>query len=390
MNKFVPKIPGKPLLKRRTYEIPNEYTLAYEQAGVTNRDEQIMLFHITQFGGFKINRIPKNMNFQDDFIKKWLKSDYTSGQHHYSANTNFIVNFGNLNIEPLQKIWRQKPLNEEEMFENGFTREEIESSFNFLSELNKFYSTLKLNIAIPNSGISSKDRVQLSRFHGRPYLVKKPKAGGRFFHPETSYQRINSSLRQLITINDEKSCEFDIVAATLQFLNIGLEKKGIGSIAETVLSHQDPFQYFLSVVNSNYFMLTNNERPMDRDDLKLLVYTAMYSTKEKRKFNVSNKLKKMGRSYGYKEFAREFPCFFNTLKNADASFDMPLHMLIYREESRYAQRVLTKGCLEQSIPIIPIHDSFMTPTKNSKSLKSIMEEVSLELYGKILEYKQKY
>ena len=181
--------------------IPSSYVDAYNEAEVINPDWQMMFFHVTQFGGFRLRKIPKGMKWDDQFIDKWFKHGCDFGYSNFRANANFLSRFGMLESKPLEKKWRCSVLNPDEMTENGFSDEEIQDSVRFLSELNEFYSSLRLDIPLLNSGITNEDRIQLSRFHGIPYLVKKPKAGGRFFHPETSYQRISSSLRQMMTIN---------------------------------------------------------------------------------------------------------------------------------------------------------------------------------------------
>jgi hypothetical protein len=74
-KKFVPKIPKRPVLKRETYTIPSSYKSAYEKAGVTNIDEQMMLFYTTQFGGFKFKRLPGDIEVDEEFLKNGLKKN---------------------------------------------------------------------------------------------------------------------------------------------------------------------------------------------------------------------------------------------------------------------------------------------------------------------------
>jgi len=194
-NKFRSIVPRKPVLRRKTYDLPSAYSDAYAQAGVTDHDEQMMLFHTTQFGGFKIRKIPSSMRFDKAFLDKWFKQDYDNGYRIFRANHEFLSVFGNLEVKPLEKKWHNHVLNIGEMFENGFSNEEINRAICFLEELNKFYLSLRLNIRTLGSGITAEDRIQLSRFNAIPYLVKKAKAGGRFFNPGSSYQRISSPIR---------------------------------------------------------------------------------------------------------------------------------------------------------------------------------------------------
>jgi len=383
-KKFVQKVPKKPILRKKTYKIPSSYTNVYGKCGITNSDEQIILFHLTQFGGFRL----KKNHINTEFIGEWCKADHDAGYYQFRANQNFLAKFGRIKIQPLEKIWRNDPLNYLEMKECGYSDDEINESMEFLTKLNRFYSDLKLNISPPHSGITAKDRVQLSRFHGIPYLVKKPKAGGRFFNPETSYQRISSALRQMITINGRKTSEIDISASTLQFLNISIEKYASASLMDAVLSKRDPYEYFLSRLNSDEFLSQHREQPIDRESVKTLVYTIIYSLNANQETNVNQKLKAMERQYKHSDFVQLFPEFFSALSTIKK--DDPLHMVIFREESRYAKEILQTGCLEYNIPILPIHDSFMTTTKNLSNLERIMDITSEKLYGRHLLYKQKY
>ena len=389
-RKFTLKVPRKPILRRQTYDIPATYLDVYHKAGITNSDELMILFHVTQFGGFRLKRVPANMRFNKGFIEKWFKHENGFGYHHFRANPCFLRKFGGLEIKALEKRWRSDVLNDDEMREHGFSDDEIRKAEAFLSDLNDFYSSLRLDIQVPQTGITAEDRIQLSRFHGIPYLVKKPKAGGRFFHPETSYQRISSSIRPMMTINGKKTSEVDLSAATIQFLNIALGKHSLGSIEDTLLSYDDPYQYFLSTLNSEDVLRQYDERPMGRETLKTILYTAIYSSESKQVFNVDRKLRLMGRAYSHRDLVSFFPEFFNALSALKSGTGLPAHMVIYREESRYTQEVLQRGCLERKLPILPIHDSFITTTSNSKNLKEIMDDASVRLYGRPLSHKQKY
>jgi len=389
-RKFNLKIPKKPFLKRQTYDIPEKYLTAYKTAGIDNADEQIMLFHITQFGGFRVKKMPSDLELGPNFIDTWCKHKSESGYSHFKASPRFLHTFGGIEVEPLQRRWNLDALNQDDMEECGFTKQEIQDSYTFLDELNKFYSALKINLSSPRSGITAEDRVYLSGIHGRPFLVKKPHAGGRFFHPGFSYQRMSSSLRPLITINGERTCEFDLSAATLQFLNICFERETTESLQESILHNGDPYQYFLSELNNPNFLIEYEERPTERDDIKTIVYTMIFSPVNRQRSNVNRRLRLMGRNYDHPTLVSYFPEFFNALTALCNGKNVPLHMPIFREESRFTQAVLQKGCLEERLPILPLHDSFITTETNSKRLGEILDSVSEGLYGRRLTYKQKY
>ena len=381
-KRFTPKIPRKPLFKRQSYVIPPSYVESYRSFGVTNPDEQMMLFHVTQFGGFRCKTIPKYLRDKIDERSSWFKIKREFGFHHFRASPEFLSTFGDIDIMPLRKIWRESPVKDGEMREYGFSEEECRDSREFLNELNHFYSSLEIDIPMPSSGITLEDRMNLARFHATPFLVKKPKAGGRFFNPGSSFQRIESSLRQMLTINDEPTSEVDISAATLQFLGIVLgQLKGNGMMGE-ILSNGDPYQYFLDRL----------EDGVKRDEIKPMIYAAIYSDKKRQKSSVVRKARSfLGEGYSYRRLSSIFPEFFSAVNFMKAKTDAPPHVVLFREESRYAQKVLERGCLELKIPIIPIHDSFITTAgRNVPRLKRVMNETSEKLYGKRLAYKVKY
>lgn len=389
-KRFTKKIPGKPFLRRETYDIPETYVAAYRDAGITEQDALVMLFHLTQFGGFRLRRVPADLHIEREFVDRWFKHEWEGRYHTFKANAAFIDRFGALEIRPLQKRWRSIAVDWCAMFAEGFSDDEVKDAIDLLTELNEFYTTLQLDIRAPKSGLSAEDRIELSRFHGVPFLVKKPKAGGRLFHPETSYQRISSSLRPLLTINGERTSEIDLTAATMQFLNIALRRHALNSLDALVLSNGDPYQYFLSTLNSQPVLGAHTERPMEREALKTLLYTAIYSSESKQEVNVNRKLRLMGREYKHKDLTSFFPEFFGALTALRSRTGRPLHMVIYKEESSYAQRVLRKGCLEERIPVLPLHDSFIVPRQEVDHLRAIMDAVALELYERRLAYKQKY
>jgi hypothetical protein len=387
-RKYLPMIPKKPLFRRSSYMTPDNYSSAYEKAGITNNDEQTMLFHVTQFGGFRCKGIPSYIKNKKEFLSNWFEIERDSGFYHFGANNKFLSTFGNIKLKPLKKIWHNGVVNEEEMGECGFSDEEVKDSQDFLHSLNEFYSSLKVGIAIPASGISLEDRVNLARFHEIPFLVKKPKAGGRFFHPGSSYQRIASSLRPMITINGKKTSEIDLSAATLQFLGIILKEYACS--LNNILSEKDPYQYFMRKLNPAPDKSKVSDLEIQREDLKTLIYTTIYSQKKTQKSNVSYKLRCMGIGYSYYDLVELFPEFFEAINTLKSKLEFPPHIAIFKEESRYAQEVLKKGCLELKLPIIPIHDSFITTRDNIPKLKKILDSTSKNLYGKCLYYKVKY
>jgi len=388
-KEYIQKIPKKPLFKRISYIIPDNYSTVYKNKGITDNDEQIMLFNATQFGGFRCKQIPSYIKNRMEFALDWFDIRRDNGFYNFKANSRFLSELGNIKIRPLKKIWNNQVVNEDEMHEYGFSDAELKESRDFLNALNKFYSSLRIGISIPASGITLEDRVNLARFNEIPFLVKKPKAGGRFFHPGSSFQRIASPLRTMLTINGSKTSEIDISAATLQFLGIVLKKYVSSKIMDQILSKDDPYQYFLERLNSINAQ-RNDKGEILREDLKTIIYTTVYSSKKTQKHSVDHKLRLLGTRYKYSEFAKIFPEFFNAVDALKLKLDFPPHIAVYREESKYAQKVLEKGCLELKLPIIPIHDSFITTINNIPKLKDIIDSTATELYGRHLSYKIKY
>ncbi len=381
------KIPILPLFRKNSYIIPETYSLKYDELGINRAEEKRVLFHLTQFGGFRMRKIPRKFA-STQFIDEWCVVKKAGKGYSFKSNTNFMERLGDIELRPLEKIWHNKCVNESSMVECGYESEEINKIKKFLGELNKFYSSIRVELKMPQSGIAVKDRIQLANFHSVPFLVAKPLAGGRFFHPETSYQRINSVLRPMLTINGAYTAEIDISAATLQFLNIALENKGNGSIAD-ILDRSDPYNYFSSELNSSCNLNREGWHEVDRDTLKSLIYTLIYSPGESRGRNLNYKLRNIGHSARYMDFVEIFPEFFEALDSLRES-EFPVHMLINREESTYARSVLEKGCLVKGFPILPLHDSFIVQHETVGDLENIMDESSRELYGRQLRYKRKF
>jgi hypothetical protein len=398
-HKFKRVIPKIPVYKKNTYTIPKSYSKTYEQIGITDYDEQKALFFVTQFGGFRLKRIPSYFKDSEEFFSKWFKSKNEQGFFHFKANTKFISKLSDIKIEPVERNnYKTAEYRDEFLTENGFSKKEADEIQRFQDNINEFYRSLRLNIIMPNSGITGEDKIDLSRFNSVPHLQYKPKAGGRFFQsgPGGSYQRISNSLRPFLTINGEKTSEIDITAATIQFLNITLEKfLGHSPISKKGLSQGDPYKYFLDKINSPEFKNAHKEKQnLSRDNLKNLIYTLIYSSSSSEQRNINRHLKIMGKHYYYSDLEKKFPEFFKvisefkTLPLIDGKI-YPAHITIYKEESKFAREVLERGCLEKKIAILPIHDSFITTSKNVKKLEHIIRDVSQELYGYILPYKQK-
>jgi hypothetical protein len=303
-----------------------------------------------------------------------------------------------------------------------------------------------------------KDVFNAWRFEQNPYLIKSAKAGGRFFNPNCSYQNISTELRKLLLINDEKTAEIDLSAASLQFLNIAIKKyysghKGLNdqlnldnffirdfspekylkelseifklreenndpndeifinviwnrdsatfkkdflenalytvSYLKQIINFSDPYEFFLKRINSEERGLFKLEEDLTRDNIKELIYTLIFSQKEKEKNNINRKIRELGKEFDYDRFNYGFKDFFGALKFFKNNVEVP-HIGIFKEESNYAQKVLEEGCLKQEIPILPLHDSFIVPISKIDNLEEIIVKTSTDLYGKPLLYKRKY
>lgn len=143
----------------------------------------------------------------------------------------------------------------------------------------------------------------------------------------------------------------------------------LNSLEDIILSHDDPYQYFLSILNSKAVLHQYNKQPIGRDMLKDLLYTTIYSSESRQESNVNRKLKFIKRRYRFADFVSLFPEFFTSLTEPRFTTGLPLHLVINREESKYAQEVLKMACLEQRLPVLPLHDSFITTSSHTDSLK---------------------
>jgi hypothetical protein len=384
------------------YHIPENYSRLYEEKGVIDPDMQKALFFVTQFGGFKFKKIPSYLKDELEFFSTWFKIKNENGFFQFKANSNFISELGDIQIGPLiRSRFKREYYPDEILIENGFSRTEVFEIESLQDKLNDFYSTIRLNIVLPYSGITAEDRIDLSRFNAVPHLQFRPKAGGRLFQsgPGSSYQRISSNLRPFLTIDGEKIIELDITAATLQFLNVSLEKLlGYSPLSKAGLS-EDPYQYFLDKINSKTFKnypddIKDEECYTSRDDLKNVLYTIIYSTLNSQEKNVNRRLRVMGKKYYYSDLKKEFPRFFELMSDLKSRplIDgklYPAHIAINKEESRFAREVLKRGCLEERFVILPIHDSFISTKSNSEKLEKIVRQVSSDFYGYVLPYKYK-
>lgn len=401
-KKLIPKIP---IFRRNIYDIPENYFELYKTREITNSDEQKALFYVTQFGGFRFKKIPSYFKEKEDFFSKWFKSKYEHGYFHFKANYNFISQFGDTKIEPLlRKEYPIKYYDDSFLIENGIGLEESVEIEDFLRNLNEYYASLRLNLKMPSSGITSEDRIDLSRFNSIPHFQYKPLAGNRLFQsgPGSSYQSISSNLRPCLRINGEDTTEIDISASTLQFLNLVLEKyTGNSAMSKQALSEGDPYQYFLDKINSVDFKNIHGQiEDIGRDSVKNLLYTLIYSPLNSQERNVNRHLRLTKKNYSYLGLKEKFPEFFQLIDSIksipsdgtenEGGKKFPPHLLIFKEESRFAREILKKSCLEEKFPVIPLHDSFITPSKHYQDLERIICDVSMEFYDYVLSHKKKF
>ena len=400
-------IPKLPIFKREMYHIPESYSEIYRSNGISDLYEQKTLFYVTQFGGFRLKKIPSYLKGKEDFFERWFKSKYENGYFHFKASSDFISQFGDRKIEPLlRRNYSEKGEVAEFLLslEEGVEAQEFGEASGLLKDLNNFYASVKVNLEIPSSGITYTDKIDLSRFNSIPHFQCKPLAGNRLFHsgPGSSYQSISSNLRPFLTINGEKTTEIDISASTLQFLNLALEKHtGKAPMSKFTLSNGDPYEYFLERINSPDFKKMHNQtEDINRDSLKSLLYTLTYSSINSQERHVNRYLKLNFQNYRYSDLKEKFPEFFQCVEDIksipldndgeDGAKYFPAHWLIFSEEARYAREVLKRGCLDENKVIIPLHDSFITTERLYPDLERIVKEVSMELYGYALAHKRKF
>jgi len=313
----------------------------------------------------------------------------------YKTNTRFLSEFGGLRVKPLLKNrYKNERYSQEFMEENGFTNGEVLWINSIVNQLNEFYSDHRVSLAIPNSGVSADDKINLARFNSVPHFQYRPKAGARMFHsgPGSSYQSLSSSLRPFLRINGEETTEIDIAAATIQFAGAVSADETYDDTAAKVFRIKDPYQHFLGTMDSL------NMGNMDRETLKEVLYTLIYSPKKSERSNVNRKLRLLEQEFNHDDLERVFPDFFKILDDIK-SVELPdgeegqlyePHQIIFKEESRYAREVLRRCCLQQGFPVLPLHDSFIAPRKNSSELEEAMEDVSMEYYDYIMSYKTKF
>lgn len=399
-------MPKTPVFRREMYDIPQPYSSEYESKGVTNIDEQRVLFYATQFGGFRLRKLPPYISRKRDFLSKWFNSKESFGFISFTPSTSFLETFGHLELQPLLKrSYSNKSFSDGVLVECGVSASQARDIESFQEALNNYYSSVRVGLRFPASGIRAEERVDVARFNGIPNLHYSPRSGNRLFHcgPGTSFQRIPASLRPFLTIDGEETTEIDISAATIQFLNIVLERDfGLKLIDKGNLSSGDPYKPFLDRINGS-------QGRFDRESLKKVLYTLIYSDIKKQRTNVSRKLRLMGGPVSYEQLEYWFDDFFDALEvvktapptrestnNGQTSADFgeirvhPPHLLIFREESRFARSVLEECCLRQGFVVLPIHDSFLTQRRNHDRLERVISDVSFKDYGYVLGHKTKF
>lgn len=402
---FKRQIPRIPFFKRNFYEIPSTYSEKYIASGIKDLDEQKALFYLTQFGGFRLKKLPSYFFRKENFFSKWFKCKNEEGYRQFKASPLFISQFGSLIVQPLLKInYSQKIYEDSFLEENNVDIEEARQIERFLFNLNLFYREHRVGLEFPLSGLTIEDRLDVSRFNSIPHFQYKPKAGNRLFHsgPGTSFQRISSNLRPSLTINGEKTTEIDISASTIQFLDIVLRQIGFDSKdLKQALVLEDPYQHFLTRINM--FCLRGKEKDngnLNRDALKKLFYTLIYSNLVSQERNVNRYLRLNYQNYFYSDLQEEFSDFFEALKMlkllpsknriGDKKETLPAYQTIFREESRFARDILLQGCLNEGIPILPLHDSFIVPLQHYLDLERIVCDTSIKRYGRVFHHKTKY
>ena len=396
-KKFQKVIPKTPVFRKEMYRVPERYAEVYAGAEVKDPDEQSVLFYITQFGGCRFKRVPKYVEEREKFLKKWLKIKRQGGFVSFKASETFLSEFGHLEPEPLvRNRYKGQSFGDDVLAETGISRKDMEAIEEIRDGLNRHYESMRIGLNVPRSGTTAEDKVDLVRLNSVPNFQIKPRAGNRLFHsgPGSSYQGISSNLRHYLTIDGKPTTEFDISAATIQFLNI-IAKRHLGTtpMSEEELSVGDPYQYFLDQLNGAPI---SGVETLDRDAIKEILYTLIFSPTNSQRYNVNRKLKLLGQNYSYSAIEYYFPQFvevIDDIKNVSLNGNgecFPAHLLIFQEESRYAREVLKRGCLEKGLPILPLHDSFITQRQHAKKLETLVHDVAVDLYGRPLAFKRKF
>jgi len=214
------------------------------------------------------------------------------------------------------------------------------------------------------------------------------------------------SLNQLAKLKYSTHIWFDKERDSKDALDelLKLEKIDKKHSFKDIVSQRDPYEFFLARLNSEEFQNKHKEETkIERDSLKELIYTLVYSSYEKQKNHVNRKLRLQKRNFTHDDFMTEFPQLDNLI-NRFSSLNIetynilgikeiktrPLHTIVFKEESEYAREVLKEACLNQNFPVLPIHDSFITTRKNTEKLEKIMNETSEKLFGYVLPYTIKF
>ncbi|MFP4402009.1 MAG: hypothetical protein ACLFPL_02155 [Candidatus Nanoarchaeia archaeon] len=343
-----------PKFQPNIFIIPDEYRPVVHQCleQIPNDERpsnlEALLFYMIQFGGAEISKgkEPQSSWFESKRGDKINSVKCRPSQKLIELLNSQIEDFEH---QHLQRDWSRMKVND-----------------TLTSQLNEFYSN-EVRLSLPSQvlGAPSNWEELLRNFHSIPFLRPSENSGGRLFHKGVSYQMVPKSLRSKLEINGNSTTERDISSAALRFLYLTGKDSNIEFPQELVTS-DDAYEIFI-------------QQDLSREEAKGLTYALIFSSKDKEERAVTRKLQSNERFRDSEDLKMRIPHFFEALDAYKQIHKAP-HLPLFAKETQFTREVIRR-CLNTEVPILPIHDSYITQRSREGDLVEILTQSQQELYG---------
>lgn len=268
-----------------------------------------------------------------------------------------------------------------------FSADELDYLIDLLKRYNTYIQD-EIEISPPvcdTSSFPEWDRNLLLNFEKKPKFSASLNAWWRLFISGW-YQNLTPNTRSLCLINDETTSWVDITASALQFLQLlqwTLED------TESPLNFNNSFDPYDSIKQSIV-----DEIPwarITREVVKKCVIWIIYPWKQGDSRILRNaRNSNMSITLEGNEKRSEIIHFFSSfllelIERIESKIDSSLHLQIWKTEANFLYAVLEE-IMKQGMHTLPLHDSFLSPTSESASIKRILDNVSKNRYEKNLHF----
>lgn len=217
---------------------------------------------------------------------------------------------------------------------------------NFISEYEKFLSQFKFKF--------KKQNIREIRFK-RIFNNNSFKEGGRYY---SSYQNIKSIDRSLMTIDNKKTIELDYSGLHINML---YAKEN------------------LTLPNEDVYTIKGYEAY--RDIFKIALQIALNASSKRAAYSgMNDHLRKNGIDTKKIAAKQILTAFENKHENIKHYFFSGVGLELQNIDSQMVSEVLNQS-LNKKIPVLPVHDSFITIEKYEKELYNMMNHASKQVLG---------